>query len=1022
MSTGIFNTAPAVKGSTTRKLDLFARFLAVVPLVIGALAVLVMWGWIAHIPAAVQIRPDFAPMQFNTAFCFVLCCVSLLALIFRYRFVALIASAAAVLFAAITLSQYALGANYGIDTFFVEPFLAIKTSHIGRMAPNTAVAFILIGASLFLCASMQALSIRRAALVGILASVALAAGAVPLLGYASGVQAAYGWDQFTAMAIHTAGFFVLLAMAIIAHAWHNSAKGAVWLPIPLGVAFATTAISMSAAVLSEDDRQLERVIEARAQHLAEITNVKLDEVVKSLNRMAARWRVSVGVPQVQWQSDASAYIKDFRYLSAVQKLDRNFTIQWVEPFSSNENLIGRNLSNDEKRRTAIQKSIASRQPSMTDSLELLNGGMGFLYYVPLFVENQTDGALVAVFDINNFFNAILAESDFDPYFVTVAEREDEIFSNLLIGTEPDAKWVKKVNFTQGDVNWVFTVTPKPETLASHGNLTYLAVLGAGLFMSLLASFCTYFALKWRYSGQTLEEANRLNSAILASASHMIIATDRSGKVHVFNKEAERALGYETAEIVNRQTPAIWHDREEIRLRAEALSQELGEAVEPGFDVFTRKTQRGEAEVTDWTLIRKDGSRFPAQLSSTALRDGQQQIVGYLGILQDISERRENERMKNEFISIVSHELRTPLTSIRGSLGLILKSYAKDLPIKVQDLMGIAYNNCERLILILNDMLDIDKFTSGEMRFDLKRMSLAVLARQAVEANAAYAQKFNTRFDLVSIDETIGIEVDPDRFIQVLSNLLSNAAKHSPPSVEIKVFSTVTDGKVRVYVKDKGPGIPEESRSSIFKRFSQIDPSVSRTKDGTGMGLYISKQIVERMGGTIDFLSQPGGGTAFWVEFPVLPTITAAPIPPTQNKIILDVVPEKLEPPSGLPRLLLIEDDIDFGNMLKSAFSGRAEILTATTLEGALALLRQNSFSLIILDVGMPDGSGLGFLDEFGAIAAKPTPVVIVSAHEMKPNVRWKVAASLVKSRVSEAKIVETVFGVLEPHSGRRSVG
>lgn len=215
-----------LKGST-RNLSIFLRFLAVVPLVIGALAVLVMWGWIAHIPAAVQIRPDFAPMQFNTAFCFLLSCVSLLAVILRHRITSLIASAAAALFATLTLSQYIFGTNYGIDTLFIEPFLTTKTSHIGRMAPNTGVTFVLITSSLLLSASSSRLSIRRATFVGTLGSLALASGAVPLLGYASGVQAAYGWAQFTAMAVHTAGFFVLLAIAIIAYAWHNSEKGSV---------------------------------------------------------------------------------------------------------------------------------------------------------------------------------------------------------------------------------------------------------------------------------------------------------------------------------------------------------------------------------------------------------------------------------------------------------------------------------------------------------------------------------------------------------------------------------------------------------------------------------------------------------------------------------------------------------------------------------------------------------------------------------------------------------------------------
>ncbi len=175
-----------------------------------------------------------------------------------------------------------------------------------------------------------------------------------------------------------------------------------------------------------------------------------------------------------------------------------------------------------------------------------------------------------------------------------------------------------------------------------------------------------------------------------------------------------------------------------------------------------------------------------------------------------------ERLKTEFISVVSHELRTPLTSIRGALGLILGSMADAVPQNVKTLLDIANNNCERLIPLINDILDIDKMASGKMRFDVQEHSLARIARLAVEEMQPYAQKLNVTIGLTPIDAELSVAVDEMRFIQVLSNLMSNAAKFSPPGSQVSIEVRTTDDRVRLYVRDNGPGIPEAFRARIFE--------------------------------------------------------------------------------------------------------------------------------------------------------------------------------------------------------------
>jgi len=447
----------------------------------------------------------------------------------------------------------------------------------------------------------------------------------------------------------------------------------------------------------------------------------------------------------------------------------------------------------------------------------------------------------------------------------------------------------------------------------------------------------------------LEQINALNKAMFDAASVSIISTDVKGTIKTFNRGAEWMLGYQAEELINVSTPAPLHLPEEIERRARELERELGYPVPLGFDVFIAKAREGEDDENEWTYVRKDGSTFPVLLTVSALRDQDGEIFGYMGIGRDISELKRIDQMKSEFISTVSHELRTPLTAVNGALGILDSGGAGGLNPTAARMINIATNNAQRLIYLVNDLLDMEKLVAGKMHFDIQRQALLPIVRQSIEANAAYAQTYKVEYQLTEASDDAQVEVDALRLQQVLANYLSNAAKFSPQGSSVRVHIERRFSSVRVSVIDKGPGIPDEFRSRIFQKFSQADSSDTRIKGGTGLGLAICKQIIERMGGKIGFDSTYGEGAEFYFDLSCEDNTQKIPS-------------STLEPEAPSYRLLVVEDDESISNLWQALLT-RAGYTVDAVATGASALehLALRSYHLLILDLDLPDLSGLDLL-------------------------------------------------------------
>lgn len=395
-------------------------------------------------------------------------------------------------------------------------------------------------------------------------------------------------------------------------------------------------------------------------------------------------------------------------------------------------------------------------------------------------------------------------------------------------------------------------------------------------------------LLWdRSAEKRLRELAALQRAILDSANYAIVSCDPHGMIRTFNASATKMSGYNADEVVGKANLISLHDRMEMMVRAKELNRELGVVVQPGLEALFVKPRMGEVDEFEWTYIRKDGSRFPILLSVTALRDDTGAIIGYLFVGKDLTDHKEVERMKSEFISTVSHELRTPLTSIRGALGLLDGGIVGPLPLEAQEVVQIAIANSERLIRLINELLELDKMEAGKIELHLQNIDPAKLVTAALEGIRGMADQAGIGLS-GSIDVRGVVRGDWDRLIQVLTNLISNAIKFSPKGgqVHVKVERGTKSG-LRFSVVDQGPGVPEDQRHKLFRKFQQLDSSDSRQKGGTGLGLAISKALVEHHGGMIGVDSALGQGSAFWFEVPFdeapesrpgRPTLRALPPP------------------------------------------------------------------------------------------------------------------------------------------------
>ncbi len=468
----------------------------------------------------------------------------------------------------------------------------------------------------------------------------------------------------------------------------------------------------------------------------------------------------------------------------------------------------------------------------------------------------------------------------------------------------------------------------------------------------------------------------------------LVTTDEHGIIETVNPAAERMFGWTAAELIGRHVT-------ELHQKPEGDAEAFLEAVR----------QRALGTVSEWTGRRPDGTVFPVELALFEFEAGGHRH--FAGLMSDVSERRRIEQMKDEFVSTVSHELRTPLTSIRGSLQLVIDESVDQMDPEQRQLLNVALGNCERLIRIINDILDVSKIEAGAMQLQRTDCTAHDLVATAIESVEGVARTQRVRL-VPYVDRALPlVSVDSDRIVQALVNLLSNAIKFAPTGSIVTIEATKAGDMVSFAVHDAGRGIATEDLPRLFQKFQQLDGSATRKIAGTGLGLVITKAIVEQHGGSVEAASEPGFGSTFTIT---LPSIDAAVRTPEPAAAAADAAPA-----SGYARrrVLIVDDDDDMRLVLRRQLES-ASYEVAEARDGSDAVDRARTWGpdLVVMDLIMPRASGYGAVRAMTAdpqLQAIPIIVLSVVADELRDTMK---GMTVLQKPMTAAALVREVSRVI----------
>ena len=616
-----------------------------------ALGIIVLFGWYTHSLTLIQVHESFVAMQYNTALGFLVCGIGLIAINLSKSRATQISGIFLLLLGGLTLVQDIFGPDLGIDQLLMEFYVSAKSSHPGRMAPNAALCFFLVGLFLYISSQLHKLK-ANAKVLGFLGGLIFVLGVVAFSGYLSGVEMAYGWGNLTRMAVHTSFGFIVLGVGGVVYAWNAEVEGQKiipkWFPILVGLASITTTILVWQAEDNDQKVNIVKQIQLTANHSKQKLQGELKEKIKGLNRMAKRWDVRDLPSKEEFVSDADVYRADHDSIHLIAFIDTEIHAQWLSPLEGNEKYLGVELPQVNAHSEALIQARETKQP-LAFSGVMQDGKQAVMAMTPVFRNKKFLGFVAGVIEIEKLFERTLE----GPYVQGIAGllfEKIDIYREKKVSGWKDSRWLVKENFEVSGKTWELWLKPNQQWIDAQSSSTPLAILIVGSLISLFMTMFVHLMIRARYYARETETMNialqkasedleirieertrdlmksesQIRSVIENSMDGMVVI-DSDGIILSFNPACEAFFEYELGEIIGENITLLIpsHYREQ---HLEGLARFL-------------KTRKPKiiGSVVEVEGLRKNGTTFPLELGIAAL-DGEDSQK-FVGVIRDISERK-----------------------------------------------------------------------------------------------------------------------------------------------------------------------------------------------------------------------------------------------------------------------------------------------------------------------------------------------------------------------------------------------
>ncbi|WP_051560555.1 ATP-binding protein [Marinobacterium jannaschii] len=856
--------------------------------VIAALSALmglvVMTGWYSKNQLLIQIDPEFVPMQFNTALGFLMSGTGLLAAIYNRRYLMVGLGGMLAALGGLTLAEYLADVDLGIDQLLMEHYITTLTSHPGRMAPNTALCFLLTGMAL-----VSAFLLQRVMFPMILGIITVCLGGLSLTGYLVGFEAIYGWMHFTRMAVHTSVGFVFVGTGVLlwnaSRRLHEERSQTYLYNIVSGVVLTVSLLVLWQALSSWENQRIKEVIRNEADAARSVTDQFLASEVAALERMSQRLSYQGQINQKQWERDAESYIEDMSVFQAIEWVDSSFHIRWVVPLEGNESAMNLNLASDPRRAAGFRQALQENGISVTRTVELVQGGRGFLVYSPVMQELELKGFVLGIVKVDQLMSRLIGFRDYDErFYITVSDGDEVIWKNY---STPEAESIaisQMVVLPLANVAWQAEFIPRKQFVEELVSSLPLMVLGAGGLLIFLFQGTLFFYYQARevnrlnirkerqleQSNQALQQAEQRYRAITYLMPVGVLLIDRQGNIAEANEQACTIFGYRSEQLLAMNVDQLVPDM--VRNKHAALRE--------GFQ-GDRGARKMAGDGADLMGLTADDCLVPIEVGLSSIEIGQETYI--IASITDMTERKrmlqelkvqniqmdcamERLRHSNEqlerFAFVCSHDLQEPVRMVLSFSQLLERRLSDNLDDKSRSYLHYITDGAQRARSMISDILTFCRLDQNvQATEEVALEDICVQVKNTLQEVMTEKQaEFSWQQPLPVLS---GI---PSQVFQLFLNLVGNGLKFNRSEQPRVVISAEEQGDLwLIDVQDNGIGIDEKYRDKLFTIFQRLN-----TKEefpGTGIGLAICKKVAGHHGAEIDVFSEPDKGSRFRIKWP-----------------------------------------------------------------------------------------------------------------------------------------------------------